>query len=1083
MKALRFSLLLLLAAVISAPAFAGEPEGEAKRSLDKSATNDQWDFISVNNILMWLSNNGRTAHNPLSDQSGMEWPKNSAKYVVFTDGILWGGRVEGQIRVGGATYNAGLQAGHIKSDGTASDPSDPRARIYKILKVDRIGFEGLDHTLQTRLQKDFTEWPAEFGAPFVDKNGNGVYDPNFEDWLENGDNSSFDIPFLPGDETIWFVSNDLDNRRTSNLYGTAPIGIELHTLTWAYNQQGPLANMIFSKYTVINKGVNDITDAYFSKWSDPDLGDAFDDFVGIDTTLSLGYCYNGLAKDEVYGIPPAMGYDFFQGPIVPDAATTAHYNFGLRQGFRNLPVSTFAFYINGNSTYRDPALKDPGGSIEMYNYMQGFLWNRRPYRDPTSNQDVKVCLAGDPITRDGWIDGIISTPGDRRFLMTAGPFTLAKGDTQEVVVSAIVARGSDRLSSLKVLKYYDKFAQLAFDNNFDLPKAPPAPVVKASLLDRKLILHWGDPESVNKVEKHIDRGFKFQGYNIYQFPTRSSTLADGIRLATYDVEDGIAIIFDEFIDEKTGVILDLPAQFGTDGGIIRTIDITRDALIDRPLVNNQPYYFAVTAYAYNDDPTATPRQLESTPVILELRPQIPNPGVRFPEEAGDKIPINHTAGTSSGRVEVEVIDPTLLTGDTYEVSFASIGDTTVEYDHNLDNRADTSFTVPNFGAWTLTNVTKQRKVIDGARNFQALEKEYFVVDGFKIGISGQGVYGQFTEDKDPGNLRLNHDEILAREWSGGPEVFTPYESDRERGGYWWEMGYGNEYGSTIKGFTIDRVVEIRFDTTKPSKGYMYLRGVSPNYSYQGYYDSPVSFWDVTNPTQPRQLSYAWVEQKNSVANDNRWMPTTSPNDRENIYILDENYSDTPNPKWTKQDPSNPNSRVFSLQTDGKNMPILYYAWYLLKPDYANRRIPWQNGSKWLITPKVPFSAADKYTFTTLKQTFSTDIAKKDVSKINVFPNPYFGANAREQNKYQRFVTINHLPNKANFRIYTLSGTLVRSFSKKEDGTQYASWDLNNDNGLPVGSGLYYIHIEMPEIQAEKVLRVAIVAETQFLDRI
>jgi hypothetical protein len=52
--------------------------------------------------------------------------------------------------------------------------------------------------------------------------------------------------------------------------------------------------------------------------------------------------------------------------------------------------------------------------------------------------------------------------------MTAGPFTLAVGDTQEVVVSTIVAQGSDRLSSIKVLKFYDKFAQLAFDNNFSI---------------------------------------------------------------------------------------------------------------------------------------------------------------------------------------------------------------------------------------------------------------------------------------------------------------------------------------------------------------------------------------------------------------------------------------------------------------------------------------------------------------------------------------------------------------------------------------------------------------------------------------
>jgi len=56
-----------------------------------------------------------------------------------------------------------------------------------------------------------------------------------------------------------------------------------------------------------------------------------------------------------------------------------------------------------------------------------------------------------------------------------------------------VGRGSDRLSSLQVLKYYDRFAQLAFDNSFDLPKAPPQPKVTASVHPNRIVLHWGDP--------------------------------------------------------------------------------------------------------------------------------------------------------------------------------------------------------------------------------------------------------------------------------------------------------------------------------------------------------------------------------------------------------------------------------------------------------------------------------------------------------------------------------------------------------------------------------------------------------------
>ena len=1079
MKTAFCTIIVCIALGIPSSAWAEDPPSEKKAHQDgmaKTMKNDLWDFISINNILMWISNNGRTAHNPLSDASGLEWPKGSAKYVVFTDGMLWGGKVQGETVVGGATYVAGLQAGWIKSDGTASDPADPLNRVFKIRKVDTIAFAAMPKVDQDKLVQDFNQWPVDHGAPWIDKNKDGVYTPNFNDWMVNGDQCNSDTPRLPGDEVLWFVSNDLDPRRTRDLYGSAPIGIELHTLVWAYNQTGPLSNMIFTKYTLINKGSNDLTDAYLSKWSDPDVGDAYDDFVGIDTSLSLGYAYNGLALDEVYGVPPAMGYDFFQGPAIPSPGDSARFNFGVKHGYRNLPVSTFAFYINSSSIYADPDLHQPSGAVQMYNYMEGYLANRRAYVDPTSGATVKVCLAGDPLTKKGWVDGIVSTPGDRRFLMTAGPFTLARGDTQEVVVATIVGRGSDRLSSLKVLRYYDKYAQLAFDSDFNLPKAPPPPTVKVSLHPNRILLTWGDPESAAKVESHNDRGYKFQGYNVYQFPKRSSTLADGIRLATFDVVDGTSIVFDEIIDEKSGIVLDMPVQFGNDAGLQRMIDIVKDAMIDRPLVNNQPYYFAVTSYAYNLDPTVSPKQLESTPVILEVRPQMTDPGTRFGEPLKNKIIPVHTEGTATGFVSATVVDPLRLTGDTYEISFSPVGTVQTTYDHDMNGVVDTILSVGDYSAWNITNLTKNKKVLEGARGFHGLESDFFVVDGVQIGVEGSSYYTQFDmRSIDSSNLLIHHHEILERKWTGDANVFTPYEKGSKDSGRWWEFGYVSEFGSALKGYQVQRTVEVRFDRGKPSKGYMYLRGKNPNYGYVGYFNSPIQVWDVTDRSSPRQLSYAFIEQSGLSGNDSSWAPTDNPNDREMIYILDEEYSDSPNPQWA-------NSQI-RLNTDAKTMPILYWSWYLLKPEFAGKKLPWSDGSQWTITPRVPFSSRDRFTFTTLPPSYDIELAKDDLSKINVFPNPYLGANAREQNKYQRFVTFNHLPNRARFRIYTVSGTLVRSFSKTEDGTQYATWNLLNDNGLPVGSGLYYIHIDMPELGREKILKLAVVMETQFLDRI
>ena len=84
--------------------------------------------------------------------------------------------------------------------------------------------------------------------------------------------------------------------------------------------------------------------------------------------------------------------------------------------------------------------------------------------------------------------------------MNAGPFTLASGDTQEVVFGMLIARGSDALSSITALKQVDQLAQLAYDIQFALPASPTAPDVIVSTEEAGVVLSWDD--GVNAVESY-----------------------------------------------------------------------------------------------------------------------------------------------------------------------------------------------------------------------------------------------------------------------------------------------------------------------------------------------------------------------------------------------------------------------------------------------------------------------------------------------------------------------------------------------------------------------------------------------------
>ena len=112
--------------------------------------------------------------------------------------------------------------------------------------------------------------------------------------------------------------------------------------------------------------------------------------------------------------------------------------------------------------------------------------------------------------------------------------------------------------------------------------------------------------------------------------------------------------------------------------------------------------------------------------------------------------------------------------------------------------------------------------------------------------------------------------------------------------------------------------------------------------------------------------------------------------------------------------------------------------------------------------------------------FDSELQKEDVALINVFPNPYYGVNEAETSPYNHFVTFSHLPRNATVRLYDLAGNLVRAL-EKSDPDPFLRWDLNNHNGLPVASGIYLAHIELPDVGRNRVLRVVILQEQQFLE--
>ncbi len=1128
-------------------------------------------YLNINNISTVQWNNGWTDIDIQDQNAGFVFPKGSRKTCVFQTGFLWGAKVKGEVRVGGSAYRSGLQGGKIKADGTPEDPNLAKNRIYRVrpdyktakLIAEVNDGEGSEDAVRAQYEKDWNEWPSLDGAPYNDVNGNGVYEP------------TIDIPGVKGaDQTIWYVANDLNSGNTTNLYGTNPVGMEMQATVWAYSQQGALGNMLFRKYLLINKGADSLKDMYVSQWSDIDDGNATDDYAGCDVTRSLGYTYNGQAVDAVYNPlpPPAVGFDFFQGPKVASAGSTATFGGKVVSGFKNLPMTAFYYFARGDATVTDPTQGDPEGAAQFYNFFQGKIGlTGNIFVDPNTLLPTTFALAGDPQTKKGWIDGQILPAGDRRQGLASGPFTMAPKDTQEIVVAEIAAGaipGTDRLSAIGLLKFYDDQAQLAYNNFFDLPNPPSAPSIQVAELDKEIVLTWdNDRTAMTATENSNSKGYKFQGYNVYQLPSASSTIDNAKLIANFDVVDGIGKIQDQVFDPATGVVATKVRQFGNDLGIKRYLSITTDQLKGgTPLIDGIRYYFALTAYSYNPDPAAVPNNLEDPLSILTVVPHGLDPGYTVGASTGFKPTVIHPApGIADAVITPIVVDPTKLTGAQYTLGWTTQPDKfTASF-----ARTDTA-TVLMDGAITLSEDAKQISYSVKITNVDSLTGPIIAshfhtalgvvksitfttatVLGKKIATAA-GVWSA-TDATQPLTAALVDSLINGKIYVNIHTAVNPNGEISATFGvssYPWYLNrgttkllsYQQNYSLDSSYLTTDGI-QLRVGNLTFASPITYFKStqtvsVSPTDTNITLFGDGLLFGDATglsseffgggdaatntdlvqdvlfkftgvpaDPNNPLESpivsggSWAKIRSRSAGAAAQYVRIPFEVWEVENnrqicVVITDRNvdakspWGDTGMPKWFRIRGRdyitlialpyvNDTTQLPSSRADAKATWTVFF-----DGGENGNASKWHTGDQFRIyyaNPVIP--GIDTYTFTApTAMSYAASKAMDDVAKINVFPNPYYGVNTEELNKYQRFVTFNHLPAQATIRIFNLGGVMVRKIEHNAN-SQFERWDLANSSGLPVASGLYIAYIDMGSLGlGTKIVKISIIQERQVLDR-
>jgi hypothetical protein len=270
-------------------------------SLDEATMHDQIAKLDINNIEAdFAASGGISWELGLHADPSFEIPAGSGKSTLFTQ-RLW---------IGGLNENAELHLCAERYRQIGRDfwpgPVTSTQEFYqqeqeKWNRIWKINQETIDYHKTNwsnagyEIPEVIANWPAHgdttlgqeyYMAPYNDQNANGIYEPEMGDY-----------PVIRGDQALYFVFND--DRYINTESAGLQMGVEIRGMAYGFHapDDDVLNQTVFVNYLIVNRSENTYDSVYFGKFTDFDIGSAFDDFIGCDTTLNSYYAYNGAPVD------------------------------------------------------------------------------------------------------------------------------------------------------------------------------------------------------------------------------------------------------------------------------------------------------------------------------------------------------------------------------------------------------------------------------------------------------------------------------------------------------------------------------------------------------------------------------------------------------------------------------------------------------------------------------------------------------------------------------------------------------------------------------------------------------------------
>lgn len=401
--------------------------------------------LTINEVRATLYNGGNLFFGA-DGEAGYVVPAASGHSPIYAASLWVGGTVGGELRTAGATYNRfAFGPGPLLSDGSVPTPTDCSAfdRIYRVSDANVAAY----NTSGTPTP-DLRDWPVQWGAEYyVDANLSNRREPS-EPLLVRApgdpgygagghpiDLAARERPYLIGSQAAFWIMNDAAGPAGAVSTET-PIGLEVQVTAYAFGSGSEaLRQATIYRFRLIKRSPGTLDVGRAGLWVDSDLGNASDDYIGVDVARQMAFAYNADNLDEGgYGVPPSVGYQWVTG-------AGGH------------------MYMSGFGALE----RDPMTPEQMHHRLFGRWNNGQPLTEGGTGTNPSGTVTpwayvGDPVTGAFWSErntngsGTSNPGGDRRHLLSTATFTLTPNVPHDVRLVILFAQGANHLASVTALR-------------------------------------------------------------------------------------------------------------------------------------------------------------------------------------------------------------------------------------------------------------------------------------------------------------------------------------------------------------------------------------------------------------------------------------------------------------------------------------------------------------------------------------------------------------------------------------------------------------------------------------------------------